>query len=552
MLVLTSWLRIDGAGPWVSARVQFQLHSGPERSFSLRLTVVLTVALMFCHAGLVHAQGGVSSSIRLAHASVLNGQRQTVTLYARDLAGNPLVHASVQATVQYGPVRRHDVMPPTDLHGMSALTFVPPTVVGRSTGVIQVVVTSGVLRQVLSSSFTVSGTTRAPSPIHRPSLAVSTRVLPASAVPPEPVWVLVYAHNPLGGAQSGVRVSAQVLFVDRRVTLTGVTDSNGIAAMRVDTRLVQIGQTVHVSAIGQWNNVRVSSTAHFALRMSVPALPPTAQPVATVAPQPSATTRPAPAVVIAAPLPTSTATATIAPTATDTPTATPTVAAEVLATATFTPTPTFTPLSTATPVPTLTPTPTSMPTATATSTPVPTNTPTPTPTATATLLPTATFTPQPTVTPQPNCPGTQDGCIRAMLNLINQTRAQNGAPPLALSGVESSGSSSCPGAYGHSTAMAASGHIWHQDPGYPAQSFPNNFCVRTGALGQNVGEYSSGNELSDLQAMQNLMMSEPHDPATCASTVDHACNILSAGFNQIGIGIYVSGGATWLTEDFIG
>ncbi len=139
-----------------------------------------------------------------------------------------------------------------------------------------------------------------------------------------------------------------------------------------------------------------------------------------------------------------------------------------------------------------------------------------------------------------------------MLNLINQTRAQNGAPPLALSGVESSGTSSCPGAYGHSMAMAASGHIWHQDPGYPAQSFPNNFCVRTGALGQNVGEYASGNELSDLQAMHNLMMSEPHDPATCASTVDHACNILSAGFHQIGIGIYVSGGATWLTEDFIG
>ncbi len=100
--------------------------------------------------------------------------------------------------------------------------------------------------------------------------------------------------------------------------------------------------------------------------------------------------------------------------------------------------------------------------------------------------------------------------------------------------------------------MAASGRIWHQDPSYPAQSFPNNFCVRGGALGQNVGEYGSGNELSDLQAMQNLMMSEPHDPATCSASVNHACNILSTTFQQIGIGIYVSGGTTWLTEDFIG
>lgn len=526
----------------------------------MRLTVVLTVALVFCLPEFVHAQAGASSSIRLAHSSLLNGQRQTVTLYARDLAGNPLVHASVQATVQYRSVRRSYLMPPTDLQGMSALTFMPPATTGRSTGVIQVAVRDGVLRQVLSSSFTVSVTTRAPSPIRRPSLVVSTRVLPASAVPPEPVWVVVYAHNPLAGAQSGVRVSARVLFVDRQVTLTGITDSNGIAAMRVDTRLVHVGQTVHVSAIGQWNTKRVASTAHFALRMSTPSVIPTARPTPTDTPlpTPTATVKPTPAVVIAAPLPsaTSTATATMAPTATDTPTTTPTVTAAALPTATFTPSPTIMPSPTITPLPTYTPVPAYTPvptlTATPTASPTATVTPTPTPTATATLLPTATATPQPTAMPQPNCPGTQDGCIRAMLNLINQTRAQNGAPPLALSAVESSGTSSCPGAYGHSTAMAASGHIWHQDPGYPAQSFPNNFCVRTGALGQNVGEYSSGNELSDLQAMQNLMMSEPHDPATCASTVDHACNILSAGFNQIGIGIYVSGGATWLTEDFIG
>ena len=68
---------------------------------------------------------------------------------------------------------------------------------------------------------------------------------------------------------------------------------------------------------------------------------------------------------------------------------------------------------------------------------------------------------------------------------------------------------------------------------------------------ENVGQFSSGNELTDLQQINNLMMSEPHDSATCASQINHACSLLTTTFQSVGIGIYVSSGRTWLTEDFL-
>ncbi|MGH2409866.1 MAG: hypothetical protein ACRDGS_05785 [Chloroflexota bacterium] len=49
-----------------------------------------------------------------------------------------------------------------------------------------------------------------------------------------------------------------------------------------------------------------------------------------------------------------------------------------------------------------------------------------------------------------------------------------------------------------------------------------------------------------------MMMAEAHDPSTCAATVNHACNILNPKFRAVGIGIDVTGGMTWLTEDFVG
>jgi hypothetical protein len=100
--------------------------------------------------------------------------------------------------------------------------------------------------------------------------------------------------------------------------------------------------------------------------------------------------------------------------------------------------------------------------------------------------------------------------------------------------------------------MQQSGSIWHTNPAYPAASFPTNICVSYMLAGENVGEASYGNEATDLQQLDIMMMGEPHDPTTCATTVNHACNIINGSYTSVGIGIVYVNNATWLTEDFIG
>jgi uncharacterized protein YkwD len=134
-----------------------------------------------------------------------------------------------------------------------------------------------------------------------------------------------------------------------------------------------------------------------------------------------------------------------------------------------------------------------------------------------------------------------------MLSMINQTRAQNGVGSLQLNLTQSLGTSSCPGAFGHSKAMAQQGQLFHSNPLF------NEFCVPfTSLVGQNIGYWSSDNELQDLSNIHSEMMSEPHSPSYCAQSGNHACNILDPTYTQIGIGIYNANGTTWLTEDFIG
>jgi len=176
----------------------------------------------------------------------------------------------------------------------------------------------------------------------------------------------------------------------------------------------------------------------------------------------------------------------------------------------------------------------------------------PTPTPTDTPTPTNTALPTTGATANANCPGSQNGCITAMLGILNGTRGQSGLAPLHLSMIQSMGTSSCVGSYGHSKDMAASGQIWHQNASYPDASWPNNMCISYSSGGENVGVMSSGNELQDLQGIHNLMMGEAHDASTCAHYVNHACNILSTQFATVGIGIYYANGSTWLTEDFAG
>lgn len=141
-------------------------------------------------------------------------------------------------------------------------------------------------------------------------------------------------------------------------------------------------------------------------------------------------------------------------------------------------------------------------------------------------------------------------CAQLVLHMLNHDRTEHGVAPLRLRTVQSSGTASCAGSLGHSVAMARTGTIWHVNRGYPHQSFPNNICLPHSIAGENVGESFRGSVVQDLKGLNMLMMSEPHDSAVCATAANHSCTILDPGFRQVGIGVFVRAGATWLTEDF--
>ena len=158
--------------------------------------------------------------------------------------------------------------------------------------------------------------------------------------------------------------------------------------------------------------------------------------------------------------------------------------------------------------------------------------------------------PVPSLTSSP-CSTSQDGCIQALLDLINATRAANNVGPVTLSLTQTHGTSTCVGAVGHSQAMSATGTIWNTQQGYDAASFPADICVHSLAPGENIGFEVTGNELTDLQTVHQDMMQQPHDATTCAGAGNSACNLVAPDFNQVGIGIYQSNGGTYVTEDFL-
>ncbi len=149
------------------------------------------------------------------------------------------------------------------------------------------------------------------------------------------------------------------------------------------------------------------------------------------------------------------------------------------------------------------------------------------------------------------CGGSLEQCHHAILRWINHDRAQYGLPPLKLHVGQSEGTGSCAGAYGHSIAMAHTGFVWHVNDSYPRASFPQDICFRYTHAGENVGQAPGGNVLHDLRVLHHMMMAQPHDRATCATVRNHACNILSRAFHELGIGIYYAHGRTWLTESFL-
>jgi uncharacterized protein YkwD len=151
-----------------------------------------------------------------------------------------------------------------------------------------------------------------------------------------------------------------------------------------------------------------------------------------------------------------------------------------------------------------------------------------------------TFTPNGSVptppsnpTPPPTSP---DAVQQLLLNLINGSRAGAGLSPYTFSAVQSEGTASCVGSYGHSVHMAQVGQISHDQ-------FPQDICIPWSAAGENVGE-ASGSESAAIQTLHQDMMNE-------GPSGGHYQNIMSTTFTTVGIGLYYTGGTLWLTEDFV-
>ena len=86
-------------------------------------------------------------------------------------------------------------------------------------------------------------------------------------------------------------------------------------------------------------------------------------------------------------------------------------------------------------------------------------------------------------------------------------------------------------AVSHSVEMAQQGTIWHGS--FVSQG--NLGALNASSLGENVGMGG------DVATINDALMNSPH----------HLENIMDPAFNQVGIGVIVSGGTVYVTEDFL-
>ena len=147
--------------------------------------------------------------------------------------------------------------------------------------------------------------------------------------------------------------------------------------------------------------------------------------------------------------------------------------------------------------------------------------PTPTPPAPTPPAPPAPTPPPPAPAPSidPNEAATQ------FFDLTNGERAAVGVPALEWRADVASM------AVAHSVEMAQAGTIWHGS--FVSQG--NLKALNASLLGENVG---MGGDVATIHA---AFMASDH----------HRENILDPGFNQVGIGVIVSGGTVYVTEDFL-
>jgi uncharacterized protein YkwD len=148
--------------------------------------------------------------------------------------------------------------------------------------------------------------------------------------------------------------------------------------------------------------------------------------------------------------------------------------------------------------------------------PAPTPTPPPAPTPPP---PSPTPPPAPVANVDPNAAATQ------FFDLTNAARANAGVPALEWRADVASM------AVSHSVEMAQQGTIWHGS--FVSQG--NLGALNASLLGENVGMGG------DVASINDAFMNSPH----------HLENIMDSGFNQVGIGVIVSGGTVYVTEDFL-
>jgi Cysteine-rich secretory protein family len=131
--------------------------------------------------------------------------------------------------------------------------------------------------------------------------------------------------------------------------------------------------------------------------------------------------------------------------------------------------------------------------------------------------------------------------VVVLVKQINIDRKRNGAGPLVLDPTVSK----C--ATQHSKQIALANNLSHNDP--------RDICVPHKHGAENVGEDPSQPVSRALLKMEAGFVSEgpcPHRPCTPGDLVNHShwAFLMNRVFTRVGIGVYVRGPETWLTEDF--
>jgi uncharacterized protein YkwD len=170
---------------------------------------------------------------------------------------------------------------------------------------------------------------------------------------------------------------------------------------------------------------------------------------------------------------------------------------------------------------------------------------------TASVPPPAHSAPPPKPTPKPSASASQptgsasSAAAAQVLALINQARAQQGLPALAISSGLNASSAA------HTSVMAGDCGLSHQCPGEPPLGTRlTDAGVQWTSAGENIGEGGPvGDNTAAITQMavsltQSMLNEQPPNDG-------HRMNILSSSFQFIGITVFIDAqGTVWMTQDF--